>query len=102
MKTELRHQCLIYEGSPSKKLAFIAEIIKSKLDEGYRCLYLNSPTMVTGLRSTLASMDMNVATEVAKARLVLSSESVPFGEKFSGEGIVRNLEDAVNHAKNEG
>jgi hypothetical protein len=73
MESNPRHQCLIYEGAPSTKLSMLAAIIKHKLDEGYRCLYLNSAPMVTGMRSTLAAMDIDVVSEIAKARLVMSS-----------------------------
>ncbi len=102
MKSNPRHQCLIYEGSPSRKLSMLAAIIKCKLDEGYRCLYLNSAPMVTGMRSTLAAMDIDVASEIAKARLVMSSEPVSAGKDFDVELMLCKLEDSLNQALNDG
>ena len=82
---ESRHQCIIYEGSPSLKLPVIAALIQRKLEEGYRCLYLNSTPMVAGMRSTLMAMGIDVVSEIAKARLVLSSEPVTSGGYFNVE-----------------
>ncbi len=73
---ESRDQCQIYAGSPSRQLPAMAVTIQRRLEEGYRCLYLNSRPMVTGIRSALAALGMDVGCEVAKARLVLSSEPV--------------------------
>ena len=66
MNSEPRHQCMTYAGSPSLKLTEIAGILQRKLTEGYRCLYLNSAPMVAGMRSTLASMGIDVESETAK------------------------------------
>jgi hypothetical protein len=97
-----RHQCLIYEGSPSKKLEMLAVILKNKLDEGYRCLYLNSTPMVAGMRSMLSSIGMDVAMEIAKARVVLSSEPTFTDDKFNSTVMLAKLEDALNQAVNDG
>lgn len=102
MELNPRHQCLIYEGSPSNKLSMLATIIKSKLDEGYRCLYLNSAPMVTGMRSTLAAMDIDVASELEKARLVMSSEPVSGDKDFNVVLMLGKLEDYLNQALNDG
>jgi hypothetical protein len=102
MESYPRHQCLIYEGSPSKKLSMIAVIMKRKLDEGYRCLYLNSAPMVTGMRSTLAAMDIDVASEIANARLVMSSEPVSAGKDFDVALMLGKLEDSLNQALKDG
>jgi hypothetical protein len=69
-----RHQCLIYEGSPSQHLPALAATLKQKLDDNYRCLYLNSPVMVAGLRSCLAARGLDVFHHTSKGSLVLSSE----------------------------
>ncbi|HYC84247.1 MAG TPA: MEDS domain-containing protein [Chryseosolibacter sp.] len=101
MESEARHQCLIYGGPPSKKLPVLAGIIKRKLDEGYRCLYLNSAPMVAGMRSTLSAVGIDVASEIAKARLVLSAEPVSSGEFDSG-AMLEKLEDTLNQAISDG
>jgi hypothetical protein len=103
MKPESRHQCLIYEGSPSEKLPMIAAILKQKLNEGYRCLYLNNASMVAGMYSTLSGMDINVADEIAKTNLELSSEPlIPDGGKFDSKLMLSKLEMAVDQSIRDG
>ncbi len=102
MERKSRHQCLIYEGPPSQKLPVLAVMIRQKLNEGYRCLYLNSAPMVAGMRSYLAALDINVASEIAKARLVLSSEPTSSAGGFDVDGMLFSLEDALNQALNDG
>lgn len=102
MEHESRHQCLIYEGAPSQKLPILAFILKRKLDEGYRCLYLNSAPMVAGMRYTLAAMGMDVAYELAKARLVLSSEPASASWTFNSEVMLGKLEDSLDQAISDG
>jgi hypothetical protein len=41
-----RHQCLIYRGSPAQQLAALAALMRRKLGERHRCLFLNSVPMV--------------------------------------------------------
>ena len=102
MEHESRHQCLIYEGPPSQKLRVLTAMIKQKLEEGYRCLYLNSPPMVAGIRSYLAATGIDVANEVAKARLVLSSEPTSSGNSFNIDQMLFKLEDALDQALKDG
>jgi hypothetical protein len=103
MEAVCRHQCLIYEGAPSKQLPALAKTIQQKLNEGYRCLYLNSRPMVAGMRFYLAAGDMDVVDEIAKARLVLSSETVisPDGG-FNVDLMLLKLEDALDQALSDG
>jgi hypothetical protein len=69
-----RHQCLIEEGCPAKHLKGLAALVASKLNANHRCLYLNSPPMVPGIRSYLAAASLDVPTEVEKRALILSSD----------------------------
>ena len=102
MERESRHQCMVYNGPPSQKLRILAVILKRKLEEGYRCLYLNSAPMVAGMRSTLAAMGIDVSYEIAKGRLVLSSEPVSSGRDFNSEALLAKLEDSLDQAMNDG
>jgi MEDS: MEthanogen/methylotroph, DcmR Sensory domain len=102
MQHESRHQCLIYEGSPSHKLKLVATILQRKLNEGYRCLYLNSAPMVAGMRSTLAAMGVNVASEVSRSAIILSSETVPPGEEFESDVMLAKLEDFLEQSLKDG
>jgi hypothetical protein len=98
-----RHQCLIYEGPPSLQLPALAAAIQHKLDEGYRCLYLNTRPMVAGIRSCLAAMGVDVENEVAKARLNLSSEStVAANGSFDSDMMLHKLEVALDQALSDG
>jgi hypothetical protein len=100
--TEPRHQCMIYDGSPSKSLPGLAAIIYRKLKEGYRCLYLNSPTMVTGMSSTLASINIDVKSEIEKGSLILSAEPVSPNGVFDRMDMLQKLEDTLDQALKDG
>jgi hypothetical protein len=102
MEPEPRHQCLIYEGSPSQKLPILADIIHHKIREGYRCLYLNSPPMVAGMGSTLAATGIDVALETEKGRLVLTSDQVLVDGNFSSDLMLTKLEELLDQALNDG
>jgi hypothetical protein len=102
MKIESRHQCLIYKGAPTEKLSLLAEIMISKLNEGFRCLYLNSGHMIEGMRSVLAGRNIDVDSEISKGRLVLSSEPVTVGNSFNGDILLVNLENAIDQALRDG
>ena len=93
---------MIYEGAPSQKLGMLAVIIQRKIEEGYRCLYLNSLPMVAGMRSALSALGMDVAEEVAKGRLVLSSNPVSIDGDFDCEVMLGKLEESLDEALNDG
>jgi hypothetical protein len=98
-----RHQCLIYDGSPSKHLAGMAALIAEKLTANVRCLYLHSPPMVAGIRSYLAATGMDVADEVAKGSLLLSSDQDHLiNGSFDSGRMLDGLVKAVNSALEDG
>ncbi len=99
-----RHQCLVYEGPPSRHLVALAAIIRQKLYENYRCLYLDSHPMVAGMRSYLAAAGLDVAEESLKGRLVLSSDRdyLIDGCKFDLEGMMQSLQDTLKEALDAG
>lgn len=72
------------------------------MENGYRCLYLNSPAMVSGMRSSLASMGVNVASHIAQNKIMLSSETVSANEDFNSEQMLQKLEDALDQALKDG
>ena len=71
MQPSLRHQCLIYSGSPARHLPAMAALMRRKLEERHRCLYLDSPPMVAGIRSYLSA-----AVDVARERAALSCHQI--------------------------
>jgi hypothetical protein len=103
METPFRHQCLIYQGPPSRQLSALAAMMRQMLDANYRCLYLNSPAMVAGAASYLAAQGVDVAHEVSKCSLVLSSDrsQLPAGE-FDVEEMIEKLEQAIVQALRDG
>ena len=103
MQQASRHQCLIYKGSPARHLPALAALIRQKLNERNRCLYLDSPPMIAGMRSYLAAAGVEVAREVAKGSLVLSSDQGHLANgHFDADGMLKGLEAAVHQALIEG
>lgn len=103
MESLPRHQCLIYEGAPSRHLPAIAAVVRDNLQRNYRCLYLNSPPMVAGLRSYLAAAGLDVTHEIDKASLVLSSEQRHLAAgRFDLERMIHTLEDTLRQALSDG
>jgi DcmR-like sensory protein len=99
-----RHQCLLYEGPPSQHLKAVAAVVREKLDENFRCLYLNSGPMVAGMRSYLAAAGVDVAREMERGSLVLSSELSHLKEdgSFDVEWMMETLAIALDDALQKG
>jgi hypothetical protein len=103
MDTAARHHCLIYNGPPSRHLPALSAAIQEKLDQNYRCLYLNSPQMVAGMRSYLAANGVDVLAATAKGSLVLSAEQNHlYDGRFDIEGMLHDLEKAIEQALDDG
>jgi hypothetical protein len=99
MQPAPRHQCLIYSGPPSRHLPALASTMREKLRQNYRCLYLNSPAMVAGLRSYLAAAGVDVAQEVARNSLTLSSDQPHFANgSFDMDRLLKTLENLLKSA----
>jgi MEDS: MEthanogen/methylotroph, DcmR Sensory domain len=98
-----RHQCLIYDGSPSRNLPIRAEAIRQNLANKYRCLYLDSPPMVAGMQSALWAAGIDVAQEVARGSLQLSSDQSHLDHgRFDVDRMIATLEAAVRKAVGDG
>jgi hypothetical protein len=103
MEPKPRHECLIYDGSPWRNLHNIAEVMRQKLDENYRCFYLNNPPMTAGMRSYLAAAGVDVSREIAKSSLVLTSDRRHLVEGyFDVDLMMRTLEEALDQALTDG
>lgn len=103
MSSLYRHQCFIYEGAPSRNLPAVVAVIKQKLQEKKRCLYLDRPTMIAGFRSYLAAAGVDVAQETTKASLVLSSDRPHLiAGRFDLNRMMQALQDAVEQALHDG
>ena len=99
----IRHQCMIYEGSPARHLPGLAAVMVEKLRSNRRCLYLNSPSMIAGIRSYLAAAGLNVAQAVSKGALVLLSDgSHLIDGRFDVDRMLGTLAEAIDQALNDG
>jgi hypothetical protein len=93
----------VYEGSPSRHLRELSAVIRQKLHENYRCLYLNSPPRVAGLRSYLLAAGLIVTKEIIKGGLVLSSTNDHLvAGRFDSDRMLDALEQAVRQALHDG
>jgi hypothetical protein len=100
---KVRHQCMIYDGSPAKHLPGLAQVMRGQLRENKRCLYLNSPPLVAGIRSYLAADGLAVAQEANKGSLVLSSDTGHLVDGvFDASRMLAMLADAVSDALDQG
>lgn len=98
-----RHQCLIYDGAPSRYLADVAQTIIEKLRTNHRCLYLNSPAMVAGMRSRLVATGLDLPKFLERGDLILSSDQGHLvNGKFDVEGMIALLSEAVRQALTDG
>jgi hypothetical protein len=98
-----RHQCLIYEGSPSRQLPALAALVSQKLNENFRCLYLDSPVMVAGISCYLAAAGIDIARELGKGSLVLSSDQQHLIKgRFDVDQMMQTLEGALAQALQDG
>jgi hypothetical protein len=98
-----RHQCLIYDGSPARYLSRLAGLVRKKLEMNVRCLYLNSPPMVAGMRSYLAAAGVDAEREIGLGNLTLtSSQDHLIDGSFIVERMLSTLENAVGEALNRG
>ena len=103
MEAPFRHQCLIYEGAPSRQLPALAVTVRQMLGKNYRCLYLNSPAMVAGMCSYLAAQGLDVAQELSKTSLIMSSDQSHLsGGGFDVDKMIGKLEDAIVQALTDG
>jgi len=98
-----RHQCLIYEGAPSRQLPALAALMREKLLRNQRCLYLNSPPMVAGIRSKLWAHGVDVDAAIARGDLVLTSDRPHLVDGlFDADRMMQLLEAACNDALSAG
>jgi len=94
-----RHQCLIYQGAPSRQLPALAALMQEKLLRNHRCLYLNSPPMLAGIRSKLWAQGLDVDAAIARGDLILTSDRPHLVDgRFNADRMMQHLETAFNDA----
>jgi hypothetical protein len=98
-----RHHCLVYEGSPSRHLPVLAAALCEKLDQNYRCFYLNNPEMVAEMRACLEARGLDVEDELRLGTLFLSSDRHHLKNgQFDTDAMLRDLGSAVRQALTDG
>ncbi len=98
-----KHRCLIYDGAPSKQLDCVAPIIVKKLDANYRCLYLNSPSMVAGLRSYLRAIGLDLTKNIQRGSLTITSDQGHLVDgRFDVDGMLSMLKVNLTRALADG
>jgi len=98
-----RHRCLVYTGPQTKQLARLAAAMLAHLKANYRCLCLNSPLMVDGMRAYLTAAGLNVAEEEFKRRLLLSCDQKHLQNGvFDPEYMIEQLRSACEEAVADG
>ena len=101
--TATRHRCLVYEGSPSEQLPVIVPLLEDSLRDGYRCLYLGSPSELELVSGALWERGINVNAESARGALVMSSERDHLdGAGFDPGALAAGLEKLVDQAVTDG
>jgi hypothetical protein len=103
MDSVSRHQCLIYGGPSSWHLPALAMTLREKLRRNYRCLYLNSPPMVAGMRSYLSAMGVDVSAEIAQGSLAVSEKQEHLVDgRFDVDRMLETLGDTLRQALHDG
>jgi signal transduction histidine kinase len=97
-----RHKCLIYDGHPSEQLPVVVPLLEDGLRANERCLYLGDPTMVTMVRTALEGRGVDVAAEIARGALILSSERGPEDAPFDPHAMVAMLIGMIDEAVRDG
>lgn len=103
MLDPVRHQCMIYDGPPSRTLPALVTSIRRNLDANKRCMYLNTPAMVAGFRSHLYGAGVDVEHELTRGALVLGSDDSHLVDgRFVIDRMIEMLDAAVDRALADG
>jgi len=97
-----RHQCFIYDGSPSLNVPCLGNAILAMLARDYRCLYLNEESMLAAMRAYLAESGLDVERAIRSGSLVLSSDRDHLmNGRFDLKGMLAGLKSALDQALKE-
>jgi hypothetical protein len=97
-----RHQCLIFEGAPSRQMAGLAAAAKAKLRSNYRCLFVDSEPIVSNMRSSLQEVGVDVAGEIDHGSLILSANQQLADGRFDLAGMIQFLGDTLEQGLRDG
>jgi signal transduction histidine kinase len=98
-----RHKCLIYEGDPKEQMPVVIPFLKEGLQDNWRCLYLGTPDAVNMISSGLTAQNIDVAAEMNRGTLILSSARDHLNDgSFHPEKMVEHLGTLVDGAVHDG
>lgn len=98
-----RHKCLIYDGDPADQLPVVVPLLRSGLDDNWRCLYLGSPDTVQMVDVALSQTGVDTRREVKRNALLFSSDRSHLqGGRFDPEVMVDGLNAAIDDAVHDG
>jgi hypothetical protein len=94
---------MVYGGAPSEQLPALVKLISENLKAHRRCLYLNSPPMVAGIRSYLMAAGLDVQKLTQRGDLVLTSDQSHLVDgKFDSDRMLDLLKTEIFNAKRDG
>lgn len=98
-----RHKCLIYDGAPAEQLPVVVPLLKERLSDNWRCLYLGSPNDVRMVEGALAQEGIDTRREQERNALVLSSSRDHLvGGRFDPGAMIDMLRTTVEAAVRDG
>ncbi|MFP5234878.1 MAG: MEDS domain-containing protein [Acidobacteriota bacterium] len=99
MEAVPRHQCFIYDGSPSLNVPCLGNAIRHMLSRDYRCMYLNAEPMLAEMRAYLAESGLDVDRAIRTGGLILSSDrNHLMNGRFDLKSMLAGLETALQQA----
>jgi hypothetical protein len=94
---------MICSGRPTAGLAKLVAAILRHLNSNYRCLYFNSPQMVEGISAYLTTAGLNVAEQIFRRRLIISSDQGHLRNgRFDPQLMIEHINAACEQAVAEG
>lgn len=97
------HQCLLHDGASPHRLWAVATVMRAKLQQNYRCIYFDSPSMLAQLRPFLEAAGIQIEREVIEKRLLLSAEQQHLaGDHFDPDRMMRMVEANLQQALDDG
>lgn len=103
LQSRRRHQCFLHEGASPRQLSSLAAVVRTRLEENCRCIYLDCPSALAAIRAHLECEGIQVERQVSMKRLVLSAEREHLKRgRFDPARMMESLADAYDQALNHG
>ena len=94
---------MVYEGAPEKHLKSIAQTLIARLQENRRCVYLNSPAMISAMHRQMYAEGFNVSDHISRGALIMSSERDHLVDgRFDLTLMLKSLRETLRAARKDG